>query len=217
MPPWFADPAYGHFGNERKLSQSEVNAGDRWVDGGAPEGEAKDKPAPVEFAERLEHRQAGHRRRDPERDPGSTGLMDQSERAGQSEFPRRSLGGGSGGAARQRERGSSHEGVGATTRIGVDEGRAGRRVAQTAAGSLLRARKAVARILAKYNPGVNGQAFTVDGAAKFIPAGSDIVFECHYMPSGAAETDQSRVGIVLASGPPEKRYMTSPGSTTRTF
>ena len=66
-------------------------------------------------------------------------------------------------------------------------------------------------MLAKYNPGVNAQEFTVGDAAKFIPAGSDIVFECHYVPSGTAQTDKSRVGIVLASAPPQKRYMTVTG------
>ena len=35
-------------------------------------------------------------------------------------------------------------------------------------------------ILAKYNPGVEGQEFATGDAAKFIAAGSDIVFEVHY-------------------------------------
>ena len=39
-------------------------------------------------------------------------------------------------------------------------------------------------ILAKYNPGVEGQSFTVGNAAKFIAAGSDIVFEIHYATTG---------------------------------
>ena len=53
--------------------------------------------------------------------------------------------------------------------------------------------------------------FTIGDAAKFIPAGSDIIFECHYVPSGKPETDRSRVGIVLASAPPEQRYLTVTG------
>src|SRR6202166_4214297 len=43
MPPWFADPKYGHFANDRSLTQSEVNTLVAWADGGAPEGDAKDK------------------------------------------------------------------------------------------------------------------------------------------------------------------------------
>src|SRR5262245_13953820 len=49
MPPWFADPAYGHFGNDRRLSDSAVKTLSAWADGGAVEGDPKDKPAPVTF------------------------------------------------------------------------------------------------------------------------------------------------------------------------
>jgi hypothetical protein len=52
MPPWFADPNYGHFSEEslRKLSPSEIETIAAWADNGAPEGESKDKPAAREFA-----------------------------------------------------------------------------------------------------------------------------------------------------------------------
>jgi len=72
-------------------------------------------------------------------------------------------------------------------------------------------------MLAKYNPGVEGQEFTIGGAAKFIPAGSDIVFECHYNTTGKPETDRSSVGIVLAGGPPEQRYVTTTGVNSAVF
>ena len=51
MPPWFADPRYGHFANDRSLSQSDINTLAAWADAGAPEGNSKDKPAPVEWRE----------------------------------------------------------------------------------------------------------------------------------------------------------------------
>src|SRR5580658_2183462 len=38
MPPWFADPAYGHFQNDRRLRDDEIRKIAAWVDGGAPEG-----------------------------------------------------------------------------------------------------------------------------------------------------------------------------------
>src|SRR3974390_2510488 len=47
MPPWFADPKYGHFRDERILTQAEIHTISAWVDAGAPEGEAKEKPMPV--------------------------------------------------------------------------------------------------------------------------------------------------------------------------
>jgi len=49
MPPWFADPNYGHFLNERRLKQSEIDTIAKWADGGAPEGDAKDVLPPVQW------------------------------------------------------------------------------------------------------------------------------------------------------------------------
>src|SRR6204780_105541 len=51
MPPWFADPQYGHFANDRRLGDADVSKIAAWVDAGAPEGDAKDKPAPAQWTE----------------------------------------------------------------------------------------------------------------------------------------------------------------------
>ena len=52
MPPWYADPQYGHFSNERSLSPVEIRELVTWVNGGAQEGDPKDVPRPVkEFGE----------------------------------------------------------------------------------------------------------------------------------------------------------------------
>src|SRR3984893_9051194 len=51
MPPWFADPKYGHFANDRRLSDADVQKLAAWVDDGAPEGDAKDRPAPVQWTD----------------------------------------------------------------------------------------------------------------------------------------------------------------------
>ena len=45
------DPNYGHFSNERRLSEDQIKTIVAWVDGGAPEGDDKDKPMPVHFAD----------------------------------------------------------------------------------------------------------------------------------------------------------------------
>src|SRR3954464_681349 len=44
MPPWSADPRYGPFANDRSLKQAEIDTLAAWVDQGAPEGAAQDKP-----------------------------------------------------------------------------------------------------------------------------------------------------------------------------
>jgi hypothetical protein len=49
MPPWFADPKYGHFINDRSLKQSDIDTLVKWADSGAQEGNPKDAPAPVQW------------------------------------------------------------------------------------------------------------------------------------------------------------------------
>jgi hypothetical protein len=51
MPPWFADPAIGHFSNDRSLNDKEISTILAWANAGAPEGEAADMPQPATFTE----------------------------------------------------------------------------------------------------------------------------------------------------------------------
>jgi hypothetical protein len=51
MPPWYADPQYGHFSNERKLTPQQIKTLVTWVDGGALPGDPKDAPQPVKFVD----------------------------------------------------------------------------------------------------------------------------------------------------------------------
>jgi hypothetical protein len=44
--------------------------------------------------------------------------------------------------------------------------------------------------------------------AKFVPAGSDLVFQMHYTTNGRAARDQTRVGLVFAREPPAQRVLT---------
>src|SRR5262244_543153 len=45
MPPWHADPAFGEFTNDARLSDADVATIDAWVKGGAKRGEAAGPPA----------------------------------------------------------------------------------------------------------------------------------------------------------------------------
>ena len=49
MPPWFADPHVGQFRNAPKLTPADIAKLTAWVDSGAAEGVAADKPAAREF------------------------------------------------------------------------------------------------------------------------------------------------------------------------
>lgn len=51
MPPWFADPQYGHFANDARLSDVEIGAVKAWVDAGSPEGDRRNLPPQPVFSE----------------------------------------------------------------------------------------------------------------------------------------------------------------------
>src|SRR6266852_3949097 len=51
MPPWFADPRYGKFRNDRRLSEEEIATVVTWVNAGSPKGDEKDMPPLPKFAE----------------------------------------------------------------------------------------------------------------------------------------------------------------------
>lgn len=49
MPPWKPTAGCGDFADPRVLSQNEIDLIAKWVDAGAPEGNAADLPAPLQF------------------------------------------------------------------------------------------------------------------------------------------------------------------------
>src|SRR5246127_4197764 len=46
MPPWFADPKYGHFANDPSLTEQQIATLLAWVAAGAPAGDRQDAPPP---------------------------------------------------------------------------------------------------------------------------------------------------------------------------
>jgi hypothetical protein len=228
MPPWFADPAYGHFRNERRLTTEEINVLVAWADGGAVEGDPKDRPAPLRFA-------SGWSIGEPDIVIGmpkdiavaAQGQMDQANVLVRVKFPKDLW--VKAAEVRPGNPKVVHH-MKAWVRFPESEW-----MKDAPEGELYKPQRSAAWLpgtprarpmfgeglsqdmLAKFNPGVNAQEFTAGDAAKFIPAGSDIVFECHYVPNGTAQTDRSRVGIVLADAPPKKRYVTVTGINNNQF
>lgn len=49
MPPWHADPHFGKFSNDARLTQEEIDTIVAWVDQGAKEGNRKESPSPPQF------------------------------------------------------------------------------------------------------------------------------------------------------------------------
>lgn len=50
MPPWKATPGYGHFLDERRLTDKQIAVIGDWAAHGAPEGDPGEKPTPPKFA-----------------------------------------------------------------------------------------------------------------------------------------------------------------------
>ena len=62
-------------------------------------------------------------------------------------------------------------------------------------------------LLLGYEPGYLPQSWG-EGRAKLLRAQSDLVFEMHYTPNGAATTDSSELGLYFAKAAPQQRVFT---------
>ena len=62
-------------------------------------------------------------------------------------------------------------------------------------------------LLLVYAPGSAPDGWE-DGMAKFVPAGSDVVFQIHYTTNGEAASDETSVGLVFAKRSPKQRVIT---------
>src|SRR5689334_8041755 len=51
MPPWFAAAKHGPYLNDPSLKQSDIETIAKWADTEAPEGNPKDAPPPIQWAE----------------------------------------------------------------------------------------------------------------------------------------------------------------------
>ena len=222
MPPWFADPSVGHFKNTKLLSEAEIELFAVWAKNGAPEGDARDKPAPVQFAEGWTIGTPDIVVQFPKAIAlPATGVIDQSNLVVRARFERdmwvKAAEVKPGNAKVVHHMKAIIRPPNSTWLAHVPEGelyvpQRGEGLDTSTQTPSKTGPLPVQDILAKYNPGVAGQSFTVGGAAKFIAAGSDIVFEIHYTTTGKPETDRSMVGIVLAEAPPAARHLTVTGT-----
>ena len=62
-------------------------------------------------------------------------------------------------------------------------------------------------ILLVYAPGSSPDEWPAT-MAKFVPAGSDLVFQMHYTTNGKAILDRSQVGLIFSKQPPQQRVLT---------
>ncbi len=222
MPPWSADPKYGHFSNERKLTDQEINTLVAWADNGAVEGDAKDRPAPVQFSSGWQIKPDVIVEMPKDQDIPATGIIDNYYVIVKGNFTEDTW--LTAAEVRPSNRSVVHHmrvwirppGTnwlrGAEYGVPVPLGFRGTPNPGSPTVGGPAPNGAVQEILAKYNPGVEPQVFDEDHSAKLIPKGSDIVFETHYTTTGTPAKDRSRVGLVLAKSVPERRYVTASGT-----
>jgi hypothetical protein len=112
MPPWFADPQFGKFSNDRALSQSDINTLVAWVDAGAPLGGPQGHASAQAIRRGLDNSQAGHRIPTA---PALPRTGDRSDAVQVRDYPhwlhQGHLGGAGAGRADQLQRRPSHRGL----------------------------------------------------------------------------------------------------------
>ncbi|HEV2618081.1 MAG TPA: hypothetical protein VGU63_15900 [Candidatus Acidoferrales bacterium] len=212
MPPWFADSCRGHFANDPSLTPAEIATLAAWADGGAAEGNPHDAPPPRHWASGWIIPQPDDvvRMPEPVAIPANgdveytyeivpTGFKT-DEWVQMSEI-------------RPSRRQNVHHGVVYVRPPGSKWLRDAPMGVPFTASSLKDAqdqrdaRWTDSDVLLVYAPGSSPDEWPA-GMAKFVPAGSDLVFQMHYVTKGLAETDQSSIGLVFAKHPPAQRVLT---------
>ena len=216
MPPWFADPNYGHFENERRLTSREIATINAWVDAGAPAGKETDAPPPLTFENGWNIKPDLVVEMPKPFELPARGTINYKYIRVETNFPDDMW-----VTAAEMRPGNAkvlHHGKvwvvppGSRWMAKAANGEAYERESHSAImGS--NAIEDGNDILGKFNPGLGAQRFDINGAAKFIPKGSDVVFELHYTTSGEPTSDVSKVGLVLAKEKPRTRYYFHAGPT----
>ena len=197
MPPWHADPKFGHFRNDMSLSDADKELIYKWVAAGSPEGNPADLPAPRDYVSGWTLPQEPDLVLDVQKepytvpaegvveyqffvlDPGFT--EDKWVKASQI-LP---------GSAPVVHHVLCFVQAPGQDRGGLDENGLG--------------------FLAAYVPGYRPTIFP-EGMAKYVPAGSKLVFQMHYTPVGKDQQDLSKIGFIFAK-PEELTHMVKTVST----
>lgn len=206
MPPWHADPKYGHFSNELRLTDEEQEQLYAWVDAGCPEGDPADLPAPRKFAGGWFLPQEPDlviKMGDEPFEVPAEGVVDYQYFVVDPGFTEDKW-------------------------IKMAECMPGNRqvvhhivvflqLPKDESGTLKKAREKgidfrSLALLEGYAPGTRPMIYP-KGMAKRIPAGSKLVFNMHYTPNGTAQTDISSIGLVFAD---EDEVITHVAATTNT-
>jgi mono/diheme cytochrome c family protein len=216
MPPWFADPTYGLFANQKRLTESEIAVLSAWADNGAPEGSPVDRPAALQFRDGWNIRpDLVFQLPKPLKIP-ARGTVEYTYVAVSAPFKEDTW--VAAGEIRPSDRAHVHHVIAMVRPKGskwMEQAQLGAEPwapGPTRQADMLKANKGDASVLTTeffvgYVPGMEAQRFDIDRSAKLIPAGADIVLEVHYTTNGTEGEDQTKVGLELAPAPPERLFL----------
>ena len=178
MPPWFADPQYGKFINDARLSDDEKRQIVQWVAAGCPQGDPKDLPEPRVFLEGWNIPEPDLVLKMDERpfQVPAQGVVDYQHFTIDPHFSEDKWMVAS--EARPGNRSVVHHILVFLQLPGQPP--------EAVRGSLL----------AAYAPGAPPRQ-APKGIAKRIPAGSKIILQIHYTPNGKPQEDMSSLGLVF--------------------
>jgi peroxiredoxin len=211
MPPWSANPDFGHFSNDPRLTDEEEQLIYAWVDNGCPEGDPADLPA-------RHNRTDGWQIPQPDQivymeepftvpaegvvdyqnfvvDPGwmeDKWIQAAEVRPGNRAVVHHIIATALPPGVKLRSRRSSEDGEAPAT------GGPARRQAAVDDGELRSIK------LTAYVPGRLATTYKT-GIAMFVPAGSKVAFQMHYTPNGREQQDKSFIGFKFADPQTVKR------------
>jgi hypothetical protein len=212
MPPWFADPRIGHFANDPSLSEQEISTLRSWLQSGKLKGNPSDEPPGRKWAAEwsIPQPDAIVKMPVPVNIPAGgdveytyeivpTGFTeDKWVQASQILPSSRQFVHHAVVYVRPPNSAWLHNapaGVPFTASSLHDE-KLSHEAHWTDSDMLL-----------VYAPGSSPDNWP-DTMAKFIPAGSDLVFQIHYTTNGKAGSDATSAGIIFAKLPPARRVIT---------
>jgi hypothetical protein len=212
MPPWFADPQFGPFANDPSLSADEIQTITAWVESGAQAGNPHDAPPPRPWIEGWNIPQPDRviQMPKPVAIPahGDVEYTYEIVPTGFTEDKWVQM-----SEIRPSSRQHVHHAVVYIRPPDSDWLRNAPVGVPFTASSLSDphlqhdAHWTDSDMLLVYTPGSSPDQWP-DGMAKFVPAGSDLVFQMHYTTNGHADRDQTSAGLVFAKQVPAERVLT---------
>ena len=191
MPPWHADPHFGNFVNERRLTPEQAQTLVRWVEQGSPRGEGEDplavKPPPP--AQDWPLGEPDFVVKFPKAEQvAASGVFDYRHIITRS--PIRSNAWLRAAVVRPGNRKVVHH---ILVLVATAEELRTRQMRQGNSG--------IDGYFSAYVPGYQSIPYP-EGSGKFLPAGSFLVFQVHYTATGKEEEDLSEMGLYLCKEKP---------------